>query len=61
MTAANGRLAILVNNAGTTIDNKVADLTTEDWYTVAAVNLSGAFFLAQAALAHMLERGSTGS
>jgi acetoacetyl-CoA reductase/3-oxoacyl-[acyl-carrier protein] reductase len=38
-----GRLDILVN---------------DDWYTVLAVNLSGAFFMSQAALQHMLERGS---
>lgn len=53
-----GRLDILVNNAGITIDKTVAKMTDEDWNTVLAVNLSGAFFLAQAALAHMLERGS---
>jgi NAD(P)-dependent dehydrogenase (short-subunit alcohol dehydrogenase family) len=33
-------------------------MTDEDWYTVLAVNLSGAFFMSQAALAHMVERGS---
>jgi acetoacetyl-CoA reductase/3-oxoacyl-[acyl-carrier protein] reductase len=33
-------------------------MTDEDWYTVIAVNLSGAFFMSQAALAHMIERGS---
>jgi 3-oxoacyl-[acyl-carrier protein] reductase len=33
-------------------------MTEEDWNKVIAVNLSGAFFLAQAALNHMLERGS---
>ncbi|UQX10384.1 3-oxoacyl-ACP reductase FabG [Candidatus Mycobacterium methanotrophicum] len=53
-----GRLDILVNNAGITIDKTVAKMTDEDWYTVLAVNLSGAFFMAQAALAHMVERGS---
>ena len=52
------RLDILVNNAGVTIDKTVAKMTDEDWYTVLAVNLSGAFFMSQAALAHMLERGS---
>jgi 3-oxoacyl-[acyl-carrier protein] reductase len=52
------RLDILVNNAGITIDRTVAKMTDEDWYTVLAVNLSGAFFMAQAALPHMLERGS---
>src|SRR6201993_3162536 len=53
-----GRLDILVNNAGITIDRTVAKMTDEDWYTVIAVNLSGAFFMSQAAPAHMVERGS---
>ena len=53
-----GRLDILINNAGITIDKTVAKMTEEDWNKVIAVNLSGAFFLAQAALNHMLERGS---
>src|SRR6476620_1911260 len=53
-----GRLDILINNAGITIDKTVAKMTEEEWNKVIGVNLSGAFFLAQAALAHMLERGS---
>ena len=53
-----GRLDILVNNAGITADRTVAKMTDEDWYKVLAVNLSGAFFLSQAAIAHMLERGT---
>jgi acetoacetyl-CoA reductase/3-oxoacyl-[acyl-carrier protein] reductase len=53
-----GRIDILVNNAGITIDRTVAAMTDEDWYTVLAVNLSGAFFMSQAALAHMVARGS---
>jgi 3-oxoacyl-[acyl-carrier protein] reductase len=53
-----GRLDILINNAGITIDKTVAKMTDDDWNKVIAVNLSGAFFLAQAALAHMLERGT---
>ena len=53
-----GRLDILVNNAGITIDKIVAKMTDEDWHRVIAVNLSGAFFMAQAALEHMLERGT---
>jgi acetoacetyl-CoA reductase/3-oxoacyl-[acyl-carrier protein] reductase len=40
------------------MDKTVAAMTEEDWYTVLAVNLSGAFFLSQAALTHMVERGS---
>ncbi len=53
-----GRLDVLVNNAGITIDKTALKLTDEDWYKVIAVNLSGAFFMSQAALPHMLERGT---
>lgn len=53
-----GRLDILVNNAGITIDKTVLKMTDDDWYKVVNVNLSGAFFLSQAALRHMAERGS---
>ena len=53
-----GRLDILVNNAGITIDRTVAKMSDEDWQKVIAVNLSGAFFIAQSALDHMIERGT---
>ena len=53
-----GRLDILINNAGITIDKTVAKMTDEDWHKVLDVNLSGAFFMSQAALAHMVDRGS---
>ncbi|BBZ68728.1 beta-ketoacyl-ACP reductase [Mycolicibacterium insubricum] len=52
------RLDILVNNAGITSDKPVVSMTDEDWHNVLAVNLSGAFFISQAALKHMLERGT---
>jgi NAD(P)-dependent dehydrogenase (short-subunit alcohol dehydrogenase family) len=53
-----GRLDILVNNAGITIDKTILKLTDDDWHKVLDVNLSGAFFLSQAVLGHMVERGS---
>jgi NAD(P)-dependent dehydrogenase (short-subunit alcohol dehydrogenase family) len=53
-----GRLDILVNNAGITIDKTILKLTDDDWNKVLNVNLSGAFFLSQAVLGHMVERGS---
>ncbi len=53
-----GRLDILVNNAGVTADRSVLKMTDDDWRKVIDVNLSGAFYLSQAALRHMLERGS---
>jgi len=53
-----GSLDILVNNAGITADRGVLKMTDDDWRRVLDVNLSGAFFLSQAVLGHMLERGS---
>jgi len=53
-----GRVDILVNNAGVTVDRTVAKMTDEEWHKVIAVNLSGAFFMAQAAARHMIERGT---
>ena len=53
-----GRLDILVNNAGITVDRSVLKMQDDDWRRVIDVNLSGAFYLSQAALKHMLERGS---
>jgi NAD(P)-dependent dehydrogenase (short-subunit alcohol dehydrogenase family) len=53
-----GRLDILVNNAGITMDRTVLKMTDEEWNSVIAVNLSGAFFMSQAVLPHMIERGS---
>ena len=48
----------LVNNAGITIDKSVLKMNDEDWYRVIAVNLSGAFFMSQAVLPHMIDRGA---
>ncbi len=52
-----GRLDILVNNAGITIDKPALKMSDDDWNKVVAVNLSGGFFMSQAALPHMIERG----
>jgi NAD(P)-dependent dehydrogenase (short-subunit alcohol dehydrogenase family) len=53
-----GGLDILVNNAGITADRGVLKMTDDDWRRVLDVNLSGAFYLSQAALRHMLETGN---
>jgi 3-oxoacyl-[acyl-carrier protein] reductase len=53
-----GRLDILINNAGITADRTVFKMAEDEWQHVLAVNLSGAFFTAQAALTHMVERGN---
>jgi NAD(P)-dependent dehydrogenase (short-subunit alcohol dehydrogenase family) len=53
-----GHLDILVNNAGITMDRSVLKMSDEEWQQVLDVNLSGAFYLSQAALRHMIPRGS---
>ncbi len=53
-----GRIDILVNNAGITRDHVVAKMTDDDWETVIGVDLSGAFYMTQAVLPGMLERGT---
>jgi NAD(P)-dependent dehydrogenase (short-subunit alcohol dehydrogenase family) len=53
-----GASNILINNAGINIDKTVVKMSDDDWMKVLAVNLSGAFFLTQAALKHMVERGT---
>ncbi|MCW2590785.1 MAG: 3-oxoacyl-(acyl-carrier-protein) reductase [Mycobacterium sp.] len=51
-----GRLDYLVNNAGMVTEQRLGDVSAEDWHRQLAVNLSAAFFLSQAALPHMTRR-----
>lgn len=50
-----GRLDVLVNNAGRHDFRITTDVTEEQWAHDLAVNLSGAFFMSQAAIPHLLE------
>jgi NAD(P)-dependent dehydrogenase (short-subunit alcohol dehydrogenase family) len=53
-----GRLDILFSNAGISGDRaKTADITTQDWNRVIAINLTGVFFCSRAAIPAMLNAG----
>lgn len=57
VTAALGRLDVLVNNAGLNIQRHAVDVSEEDWDRVLDVNLKGLFFCSQAAGRHMIANG----
>jgi meso-butanediol dehydrogenase/(S,S)-butanediol dehydrogenase/diacetyl reductase len=50
-----GRLDALCNVAGIGIYGHASDLSPEQWNRVIGVNLSGTFFMSQAALPHLLD------
>lgn len=52
---AYGRLEVLVNNAGRHDFRVTTDVTEDEWDADIALNLSGAFYLCQAAIPHLLE------
>ncbi len=49
-----GDLDVLVNNAGVSVRSPAADISQDQWDQVLATNLSGAFWVAQAAARRML-------
>ena len=52
---AYGRLDVLVNNAGRHDFRVTTEVTEDEWDADIALNLSGAFYLCQAAIPHLLE------
>jgi len=52
-----GAVDILVNNAGIQYTESVENFPSERWNAIIAINLSGVFFGAQAALPHMKAKG----
>jgi 3-oxoacyl-[acyl-carrier protein] reductase len=51
-----GALHILVNNAGVVRDNLLFKMSDDDWDTVMAVHLRGAFLMTRAAQKHFVEQ-----
>ena len=52
-----GRIDVVVNSAGVREIGDVYSLATEEWDNVLAVNLSGTFYVCQAAARRMRETG----
>ena len=48
-----GRLDLLVNNAGLYLTREFDQITIEDWDSIFAVNVRGAFLMAQACASHL--------
>ncbi|HVO59877.1 MAG TPA: SDR family NAD(P)-dependent oxidoreductase [Terriglobales bacterium] len=52
-----GGLDVVINNAGISIRHNFLEITPEEWAKVMAVNLTGVFYVAQAAARHMMRHG----
>ncbi|MFZ5587013.1 MAG: 3-oxoacyl-[acyl-carrier-protein] reductase [Thermodesulfobacteriota bacterium] len=58
LVAEHGRLDVLVNNAGITMDTLLVRMSLEQWERVLKVNLTGAFVCTQAAAKVMMKQKS---
>ena len=52
-----GRVDVLINNAGITIDKTLKNMSAEQWDKVLGVDLSSVFYCSRAVVGQMLERG----
>ncbi|HKX17216.1 MAG TPA: 3-oxoacyl-ACP reductase family protein [bacterium] len=53
-----GKIDVLVNNAGIIRVSDPLEITEDEWDQIQGVNVKGTYFMCQAVLPHMLERGS---
>jgi 3-oxoacyl-[acyl-carrier protein] reductase len=56
-TAALGSLDAVINNAGIIRPAPITELSDEDWQAVLDTNLTGAFYVARAAVPHLRDNG----
>jgi NAD(P)-dependent dehydrogenase (short-subunit alcohol dehydrogenase family) len=56
-----GRLDLIVNNAGTNLRKLAVDVTPSEWDDMMAANVTGTFFLTQAAGRHFMNAGQGGA
>ena len=61
VTAATGRIDILVNNAAGNFICRAEDLSPNGWNAVIGIVLNGSFYCSRAVGRHMIERGAGGS
>jgi len=61
VVAGEGRVDVLVNNAGTALRKPATELPLADWDKVVAVNMTGVFLCARAAARHMIAAGRGGA
>ena len=54
---ANGKIDILINNAGITNDSILKKMTPEQWQSVIDINLTGTFYCTKAVNQYMVEAG----